>query len=316
MNKHPVDKWRHRHEFTLIHQKGEKRTLYVLLLTAAVMIVEIIAGTAFGSMALLADGWHMATHTAAFLITLFAYRHARLHRNDPAYAFGTGKVSVLGGFASAVALAMVALFMVIESTERFFEPRHIRYNEAIAVAMIGLLVNLVSAGLLHHTGENHGSDRYEKHSSSDHNLRGAYVHVLADAVTSILALIALGLGSLYALGWLDPAMGMAGAVIIFRWSFSLLRETGAILLDRSIGSDRFQAIRTAVEKEPDNQIADMHVWKVGPRDYAAILSVVTHSPRNPDHYKALLRPVGDLSHVTIEVNRCDDPACDAPGISA
>jgi cation diffusion facilitator family transporter len=309
MHKHTLKEWQHGHDFAVIHEHGERRTLQVLVLTAITMIVEIAAGTAFGSMALLADGWHMGTHVAAFMITIFAYHYARKHAGSPEFTFGTGKVSVLGGFASAVALAVVALVMMAESVHRMFQPQPISFNEAIGVAGLGLLINIISALLLQ---DRHDQDRKEHHQH-DHNLKAAYLHVLADALTSVLAIVALISGKF--LGWhqLDPVMGVVGAAVITRWSYSLLRETSPILLDGSIAEDYQAAIRETIESADDNRIADIHVWRVGPADYAAIISIVTHYPQNPDHYKKMLADFSKLSHITVEINRCTSEPCIVPG---
>ncbi len=300
MHSHTLKKWQHSHNFVTAHEHGEKRTLQVLILTALTMMVEIIAGSVFGSMALLADGWHMGTHVAAFMIAIFVYRYARKHANNPAYAFGTGKVSVLGGFASAVALAVVALVMVVESTQRIFDPQIIQFNEAISVAVLGLLINIASAFILrdnHHHGEHH---------HHDHNLKAAYFHVLADALTSVLAIIALCAGKYYGWNWMDPIMGIVGAVIITRWSYGLLKETSPILLDASIEEKYKDAIKQIIEKDSDNLIADFHIWKVGANHYAAIISLVTNFPKPLEHYKKLLQDFDKLSHITIEVIQCID----------
>lgn len=304
MHHQSLDRWQHNHDFAIDASRGERRTRWVIALTAVVMLVEIIAGMAFGSMALLADGWHMATHVAAFGITLYAYAYARRHRDNPAYSFGTGKVSTLGGFASAVALAVVALFMALESVARLFDPQAIHFNEAIAVAVLGLLVNLVSAVLLH--DHHHDHDHGHHH---DHNLRAAYLHVLADALTSVLAIAALLAGKLYGWNWLDPVMGIVGALIIARWATGLLRESGAILLDGGVPATTRRAIRATIEADADNEVADLHVWPVSPHHLAAIVTVVTHHPQPPEHYRALLSDVAGLAHVTVEVNRCEGESC-------
>ena len=231
MHEHSLDRWQHNHDFAVKNEKGERRTLYVLILTAITMVVEIIAGSVYGSMALLADGWHMGTHVAAFMITNFAYRFSRKNADNPTFAFGTGKVNVLGGFASAVALAVVALVMLIESLNRIVDPHVIAFNQAIAVACIGLFINLISAFLLK---DNHSHHHHHGHEH-DHNLRAAYLHVIADAMTSVLAIIALVSGKYLGWNWLDPVMGIVGAIIITRWSYGLLKQTGPILLDASIG---------------------------------------------------------------------------------
>jgi cation diffusion facilitator family transporter len=309
MHTDTLHRWQHSHDFAVIHEHGERRTRQVLVLTAITMVVEIAAGTAFGSMALLADGWHMGTHAAAFLITIFAYHYARKHAASPRFTFGTGKVSVLGGFASAVALAVVALMMLAESVHRMWRPQPISFNEAIAVAGLGLFINIISALLLQ---DRHDHD-HDEHHHHDHNLKAAYLHVLADALTSVLAIAALISGKFLGWHWLDPVMGMVGAVIITRWSFSLLRETSPILLDGSITEDYQAAIRQTIESADDNRIADIHVWRVGPADYAAIIAIVTHFPQNPDHYKKMLADFSKLSHITVEINRCGGEPCIVPG---
>lgn len=316
MHAETLKKWSHPHDFTVDNPHGERRAHYVLLLTAVTMVVEVVAGSVYGSMALLADGWHMGTHVAAFLIAIFAYRYARNHASDPRYAFGTGKVNVLGGFASAIALAVVALIMGLESLHRFVEPQMIHFDESIIVAVIGLAVNVASMLMLkdHHHHHHHGEAHDEAHSHEhhDHNLKAAYLHVLTDAMTSLFAIFALLLGKYLGLHWLDPLMGIVGAVIITRWSLGLLKESSPILLDASIGRDYQGEVVKAIESDSDNRIADIHIWKVGAHHYAAAISLVTHFPRPAAHYRALLSPFDKLSHVTIEVHRCEDEVCDSP----
>jgi cation diffusion facilitator family transporter len=304
MHIHTLDQLQHSHSFSSASEKGERHTRYVLLLTAVTMVVEIVAGTVFGSMALLADGWHMGTHVAAFMITIFAYQHARKHAENPVYSFGTGKVSVLGGFASAVTLLVVALVMLLESTQRIFVPHHIQFNEAIAVACLGLFINIVSALLL--KDEHH---HHHHHHHHDHNLKAAYFHVLADALTSLLAIMALVLGKYLGWNWLDPVMGIVGAIIITRWSYGLMKQSAPILLDASITEEDQAAIKAAIEQDSDNRICDMHIWRVGANHYAAIISLVTHYPKSTEHYKELLRKFKKLSHITVEVNVCAGEPC-------
>ena len=311
MHEHTLENWQHSHDFSVKNEKGEQRTLYVLILTAITMVVEIIAGSVYGSMALLADGWHMGTHVAAFFIAIFAYRYARKHADNPAYSFGTGKVNVLGGFASAIALAVVALVMLIESLQRIIDPHEIHFNEAILVASIGLFVNVVSAFLLK-DGHSHAHHHHHEHEH-DHNLRAAYLHVLADAMTSLLAIVALVSGKYLGWNWLDPIMGIVGAIIITRWSYGLLKQSSPILLDASIEEEYQQAIKETIEKASDNRISDIHVWKVSANHYAAIIALVTHCPEPTEHYKNLLSKFHKLSHITIEVNECKDEACTIPG---
>lgn len=309
MHQRSIEHWQQDHDFVIINKQGETRTRYVLLLTAITMLAELVAGSMFGSMALLADGWHMATHVAAFLITLFAYHYANKHATNPAFAFGTGKVSVLGGFTSAVALGVVAVMMILESVERLFSPQQIQFNAAIAVAFLGLLVNLISALLLkdhHHHGHENGDESPQHH---DHNLKAAYIHVLADALTSVLAIAALLAAKFAGLYWLDPIMGIVGAVIISVWAISLIRETSPILLDGSIDESYQQAIRQRIEQDADNRIADFHIWHVSAHHYAAIITIITDTPKATAYYKNLLADFDRLSHLTIEVHQCEEKNC-------
>ncbi len=328
MHIYKLQQWQHTHHFTVADRQGERNTGIVIGLTFSMMLIEIVAGLAFGSMALLADGWHMGTHVAALGITMFAYRYARRHADNPRYSFGTGKVGELGGFASAVALAVVALLMAVESLQRFFGDVAIQFHEAITVAILGLIVNLISAFLLrdhhhHHSHyttahghtHDHNHDHQHPHPTSsaphhrDHNLRAAYLHVLADALTSLLAIIALTAGMFLGWLWLDAAMGIVGAVVITRWSYGLLRDTSRVLLDSDVDLSTVAAIRTAIEADADNLLADLHVWRVGPQHLAAILTVVTHYPQPPGHYKALLAHFAELIHISVEVEHCTDPPC-------
>lgn len=309
MHIHSLEKWQHNHDFAFIHEKGETRTKQVFAITIITMIVEIIAGTLFGSMALLADGWHMGTHAAAFAITIFAYQYSRRHATNRDFTFGTGKVSILGGYSSAIALAVIALFIGVESIERLIQPLEIHFDQAIAVAIIGLLVNLFCAFLLHghHT---HIHNEGHKHSHHlDHNLRGAYLHVLADALTSVLAIIALLFGKFFGWYWLDPLIGIVGAMVITRWSYGLLKDTSAILLDKNVDQENIKEIQKKIESDADNRVTDIHVWQVGPIDYAAIISLVTHYPKPIEHYKGLISDFKELSHVTIETYECLEEPC-------
>ncbi len=314
-----IARWSHGHAFgTDRPVEGERRTRWVVVITVAMMVAEIVAGTVFGSMALLADGWHMGTHAAALGVAAFAYVYARRHAADPRYSFGTGKVGALGGFASAVGLAVVALLVFGESVSRVTAPVVIRFDEAIAVACIGLAVNLVCAWLLrdrdHHAGHEAGHDHADHdpaphrhaphgHGHPDHNLRAAYLHVLADALTSVFAIAALATGKLLGWTWMDPVMGIVGSLVIARWSLGLLRDTSAVLLDAEVSSARREAIRHAIETNPDDRVADLHVWRVGPRHLAAIVSIVTAGGGSPSSYKQRLEGFGDLAHVTVEVHR-------------
>ncbi len=301
MHIHSLDSWQHSHDFSDNHDAAEKSTQKVIMLTAITMVIEIVAGLFFGSMALLADGWHMATHVAAFGLTIFAYRYARRYANSSRYTFGTGKVTALGGFASAVGLAVVACVIAIESITRLFEPQVIQFNQAIAIALLGLLVNLISGFLLkeHHEHEHH----------HDHNLRAAYFHVLADALTSVFAIVALLAGKFLAWNWLDPVMGLVGVAVITRWAFGLVQDSSSVLLDGSVDRETKAAILSAIEQDSDNRVVDLHVWAVGSHHLAATISLVTHYPKAPDYYKALLSNIASLSHVVVEVNPCQGQPC-------
>ena len=295
----------HSHDFVSHNQKGEKRTLYVLILTVTTMVVEIAAGTMFGSMALLADGWHMGTHAAAFCITLFAYRYAKQNAHNDRFSFGTGKVSVLGGFTSAIALGIVALMMMVESIHRLFNPESIQFNEAIMVAVIGLVVNLASMLLLqdHH---HHGHDHHDHHSHDhehehhhDHNLTAAYFHVLADTLTSLLAIVALIVGKFYGWVWLDAMMGIVGAVVIGKWTLGLMKQTAPVLLDESINKSYRDEITETLT--PYAEIVDLHIWKVSGHHYSAAIALKNHSDKTLDEFKQLLSKFDKIHHLTLEV---------------
>jgi cation diffusion facilitator family transporter len=303
------------------HERNERRTWFVIALTATMMVVEIVAGTIYGSMALVADGWHMSTHAAAMLISALAYVYARRHARDPRFTFGTGKLGDLAGFASAIILALIALLIGWESLLRLANPIPIDFGQAIAVAVIGLVVNLASAWLLrddhHHShgqhdhghhGHHHDHGPHDEHhhhghqaAGRDNNLRAAYLHVLADALTSVLAIIALLAGRSYGWIWLDPLMGIVGALVIARWSWGLIRDAGIILLDVVPDGEALpQEIREALEREAD-RITDLHVWQVGPGHHAAIISLASPTPKAPSTYKDRLSHLHELSHVTVEV---------------
>lgn len=304
MHIHTLHQWQHSHHFRVDQGHGEKNTRLVVILTTFMMVVEIAAGLTFGSIALLADGWHMGTHVAALGITLLAYQYARRQADNPRYSFGTGKVGALGGFASAVVLVVVAVLMGMEAIQSMFVSRTIQFTEAIGVAVVGLLVNLGSAYLLRDHHHHHQHDH--RH---DHNLRAAYLHVLADAMTSLLAIFALLVGQSLGWIWLDSVMGIVGAVVISRWSYDLLRDTSRILLDSEVSEETIAAIRSSIEADADNRVADLHVWQIAPNHIAAIISVVTHYPRPTEHYKKLLQGFEKLTHLTIEINRCTSEPC-------
>ncbi|MGE0667508.1 MAG: CDF family Co(II)/Ni(II) efflux transporter DmeF [Sphingomonadales bacterium] len=310
MHAEDISRWTHAHRFeTGGEQAAERRTLLVVGLTLAMMVIEIAAGLLFNSMALLADGWHMATHAGALGIAAFAYGYARRHADDPRFAFGTGKVGSLAGFASAVALALVAALLVWESATRLLTVQTIGFDEALPVAVLGLLVNLASVAILgghgHSHGHDHDHDDRRHHHHHDHNLRGAYLHVMADALTSVTAIAALLLGKYFGWWWVDPLMGIAGGGVIMVWAWGLLRQSGATLIDMSDEGLRREVVE-AIEGDADNKVADLHLWRVGPGHWAAIVSLVTHHPRDLDHYRKLLEPVHEISHLTVEIQSCED----------
>ncbi|NQV50451.1 MAG: CDF family Co(II)/Ni(II) efflux transporter DmeF [Candidatus Marinimicrobia bacterium] len=281
---------------------NESKTWRVFVLTFIMMIVEISAALATGSMALLADGWHMGTHAAAFGITIFAYRYARRNLSSKRFSFGPGKVTTLGGFASAVALAVVALFMITESVERFFNPMNIRFNEAIVVAVIGLAVNVVSAILLMGSSL---KDHTHSHEHSDHNLRSAYFHVLADALTSVLAISALVMGKY--LGWqfMDPMMGIVGALVILKWSQGLLSSSADVLLDKAAGGKLELQIRNLLEKDNTTKVANLKMWYVAPDKIAAAICLTNPHPVSIDAYQKLLAETPELIFSSIETHSID-----------
>lgn len=312
MHHNDLSPWTHEHVFDTGSQAAERGTRLVVALTAVMMVVEIAAGLWFNSMALLADGLHMSSHAFAIGLSAFAYAAARKYARDPRFAFGTWKIEILGGFASAVFLLGVALMMVVGSLERILSPQPIHYQEAIIVASIGLVVNLVSAlilGQAHGHGHDHHHDHshHPGHHHDDLNLKSAYLHVMADAATSVLAIIALFGGWRYGWNWLDPAMGIVGAVLVGKWAQGLLVETGKVLLDREMDHPVVDEIREAVETGPEagnTRITDLHVWRVGKGAYACALSLVTHDASlTPAQARAKLAIHEEIVHVTIEIQR-------------
>lgn len=307
MHTKDISSWQHGHDFCAEFAGAEKSTRRVLVLTATMMVVEIFGGLKLHSMALFADGWHMATHVAAFVITVAAYALARRHAMNTAFSFGTGKIAVLGAFTSAIVLGGIALFMAGESVIRFFHPMPIHFNEAIAVACVGLAVNVTSALLLKdHHGHSQESNHHHRHAhSNDLNLKAAYIHVLADAVTSVLAIFALVGGKTMGWVWLDPMMGLVGGAVISQWAYGLIRDTHVILLDKEPDSSDLNAeIRKALQADSDTVITDLHIWQVAVNKFAAVISLVAHEPKTPAAYKLLLHQHEELVHVTIEVNLC------------
>ena len=313
MHSHSLDQWTHDHSFLgPKHARNERRTWFVVALTVVMMVGEIMAGTLFGSMALLADGWHMATHAAALGLSALAYLFARRQAGNTQFTFGTGKFGDLAAFASAIMLALIAIQIGFESAERLVRPVPISYGEAIAVAVLGLIVNLVSAFLLReshddHNHYGHSHDHADDHahgaSHRDNNLRAAYVHVVADAATSVLAIAALVAAMAAQWTWADPAVGIIGAVVIASWAYGLIRDSGAVLLDVNSDGKLEGVIRERLETRGD-KVTDLHLWQIGPGHRAAVISLISDDPLPPADYKGRLSGLQGLSHVTVEVETC------------
>jgi cation diffusion facilitator family transporter len=298
-----LSRWTHSHVFDQGNPAGARNTRRVVIVTAVMMVVEIVAGSVYGSMALLADGWHMSTHAMALGMTAAAYALARRHAQDARFSFGAWKIETLGGFASAVVLGVVALYMAGESTWRLFQPHVILYDQALIVAAIGLVVNLVCAFLLKEGPEGHAHADAGASPHHDLNLKSAYLHVVADAMTSVLAIVALTGGRLFHWSWLDPSMGIVGSVIVGAWAYALIRDTGRVLLDREMDLPLVREIRSAIESDGETRVTDLHLLRVGRHRFACVLSVVTGGSRTPDDYKAILQEHAELAHVTVEVVR-------------
>ncbi|CAJ91421.1 CDF family Co(II)/Ni(II) efflux transporter DmeF [Cupriavidus necator] len=326
MHSHDLSAWTHSHAFDAGNRAAERGTRLVMAITAATMVVEIAAGLWFNSMALLADGWHMSSHALAIGLSAFAYAAARRYAGDRRFAFGTWKIEVLAGFASAVFLLGIAALMAAGSVERLLSPQDIHYREAMAVTALGLLVNLGCALILggHAHGHDHGHDHGHHHHGHDHdhghshhhdiNLRAAYMHVLADAATSVLALVALAGGWWLGWAWLDPVMGLVGAALVGRWAVCLLRQSGAVLLDREMDHPVVEEVREVLagldpadaNGEERTSVTDLHVWRVGRQQFACIACLVTHDPAlTPQRVREALSVHEELVHVTVEISRCE-----------
>lgn len=313
MHTHDLSAWQHDHTFQQDRKgDGETRTLIVVALTLVTMAVEIGAGIGYGSIALLADGLHMGSHATALGITAFAYWYARRHARDTRYSFGTGKVNALGGFTGAILLLGFALFMGVESLGRFFQPVEIVFDKAILVAVVGLAVNGISAWILgahdHDHGHEHDHGHAHRHAHhephEDHNRRAAYLHVMADALTSLLAIVALLCAKYLGWQWMDPVMGLVGTVLVVRWSWGLLKQSSQVLLDRQVATfdDR---VRHAIETGSTDRVSDLHVWSIGPGIHAGIVALVSDDPVGIDDYRDKIQhAVPELVHTTIEIHRC------------
>jgi cation diffusion facilitator family transporter len=315
MHTEDLSAWTHDHLFDEGNHAAERGTRAVMWITAAMMIVEVAAGLWFNSMALLADGWHMSSHAVAIGLSAFAYAAARRYSADPRFAFGTWKIEVLGGFASAIFLLGVAALMVFGSVERIFSPQPIHYQEAMIVATAGLLVNIVCAIILGRAHDHHAPGAHDDHGHGHHghhhdlNLKSAYLHVIADAATSVLAIVALAGGWFYGWSWLDPVMGIVGAALVAVWAKNLLAETGKVLLDREMDLPVVEEIREAVETGPDageTRIVDLHVWRVGKQSCACAVSLVTHDEAlTPRRVREQLAKHEEIVHATVEIQRCE-----------
>jgi cation diffusion facilitator family transporter len=316
MHTQDLSPWTHHHVFDEGSHAAERGTRTVMWITAAMMVIEIVAGWWFNSMALLADGWHMSSHAVAIGLSAFAYATARKYAHDPRFAFGTWKIDVLAGFASAIFLLGVAALMVFGSVERIFSPQPIHYQEAIVIAVLGLAVNVVCALILnnahdHHHDHHHGDHHHDHQGHAHHhdlNLKSAYIHVIADAATSVLAITALTGGWLYGWAWLDPVIGIVGALLVAIWAKNLIAETGKVLLDREMDHPVVDEIREVVETSIDageTRIADLHVWRVGRRSYSCALSVITHDQNlTPKYVRDQLAQHEEIVHTTIEIHFC------------
>jgi cation diffusion facilitator family transporter len=318
MHSHSIDGFRHSHVFLgEAHERNERRTWAVIAVCTAMMAAEIVGGLWFGSVALIADGLHMSTHAGALLIAALAYMYSRRYADDKRLAFGAGKLGDLAAFTSAIVLAIIALLIGYESLERLLNPVSIAFDQAIPIAAAGLLVNLLSAYLLRDEHDHHlhphgqGHDAHDAHDHAhgsahvhvDHNLRAAFVHVLADAAVSVLVIVGLVAGRQFGWLWMDPIMGLVATVVILSWSWTLVRSAGSVLLDVSPDPDLSRKITGCLEQGSD-RISDLHLWRLGPGHLAAVISIVTHERRAPDYYKSRLAHLAELSHVTIEVVPC------------
>ena len=315
MSKHDLTRWAHNHSYSAGNAAAERGTRLVMWITIATMLVEIVAGWWFNSMALLADGWHMSSHALAIGLSAFAYGAARKYATDPSFAFGTWKIEVLASYTSAIFLLGVAAAMIFGSVERLLAPQTIHYPEAMAVTVLGLVVNLICAlilGKAHDHGHDHGHAHHHEHSHDhdDLNLKAAYIHVVTDAATSVLAIAALAGGWFYGWAWLDPATGIVGAVLVALWAKNLIMQSGRVLLDREMDHPVVAEIRDVIAQLPaagQTELTDLHVWRVGTGAYACALSLLTHDQAlTPLHIRDALAVHEEIVHATVEIHRCDE----------
>ena len=309
MHKENLKIYQHPHLFHEVKKSNFNKVAVVVFITMITMVAEIIVGWLTGSMALLSDGWHMATHASALTITLGAYYFAHKHQKDTQYTFGTWKIEVLGAYTSAISLFFVGLMVIFASVERLFNPVTILYNQALVVAVIGLIINVVCALVIGHGNHDHTEHLHEEdidHHSHGHdlNMKSAYFHVIADALTSIFAITALIIAKLFNLGFLDPFIGILSSILIFRWSYLLLRDTSSILLDKDNNQELIKKIKNSIENDDDSRIADIHLWRVGQDKYSCILSIVAHKPKTLNQYKADLQAIHGLAHISVEITTC------------
>ena len=330
MHTDSIAQWQHTHIFGQDRiRSGERRTLIVIIITALMMVAEIVAGLAYGSMALFADGIHMGSHMVGLGISFLAYIYARKHANSQQFSFGTGKVNALAGYSSAIFLVIIALYMGYESIHRIINPVTIEYNQAILVAVIGLVVNVASMVILGEKGHTHDDELDHAHDhpdhdhehepnhdhdhgdhthakGADHNLKAAYLHVLTDAMTSVLAIIALLGAKYFKLNWMDPFMGVIGAILVIRWSMGLIQSTIKVLLDHQIPLEVQKRIIGILESYKDTKVSDLHIWSIGPGIYSSEIGIVTKYPDSPNKYKALIPEDTGVVHATVEVHLCPD----------
>ncbi|MEO0254327.1 MAG: CDF family Co(II)/Ni(II) efflux transporter DmeF [candidate division WOR-3 bacterium] len=303
-----LKRWQHEHYFNQDKKSAEQKALFVVILTTITMLIEIIAGWIFNSMALFADGWHMSTHATALSISLIGYILSRKLSNDKRFTFGSWKIEILAAYTSAILLGVAGLFLLGASIERFFKPLKISYNQALIVAFLGLIVNIISALILGYEHENHihNDEEHYHHHKMDLNLKSAYLHVLADGLTSLFAILALLGAKYFGWNWLDPLMGIIGSFLILRWTFLLIKDTSFILLDREMDSPIVREIIKIIESDGDSKISDLHILRVSQNKYACILSIVAKNPLTIGDYKNKLKEIKELAHITIEINHCNE----------